>query len=70
MRNCQLSVAATRAEAFPCRFPAMPLILAERRAQDHDFLGFFVAGAVPKNFSRVFPVRQGNAQRLVQAKKA
>jgi hypothetical protein len=68
MRNCQLSVVATRAKAFPCRYPATPLILAERRDQAHDFSGFFVAGTVPENFFPCFPCAAGKrgAPRLSQ----
>src|SRR6516164_7940087 len=45
---------------LPCRFPAKPEIFAVCAGQAYDCTGFFsMREAAKKNFSRVFPVRQG-----------
>jgi hypothetical protein len=48
---------------LPCRFPATVLIFAYRCKQAYEYTGFFGIGeAAKKNFSRVFPVRQGRGE--------
>jgi hypothetical protein len=48
---------------LPCRFPAKPTIFAVCGGQAYDRTGFFSIGeAAKKNYSRVFPVRQGRGK--------
>jgi hypothetical protein len=44
---------------LPCRFPAKPSIFAVSRYQAYDRMRFFGMEGDAKNFTRVFPARQG-----------
>jgi hypothetical protein len=61
--NRMMAKGDPRVFRLPCRFPAKPSILAQRRAQVYDKMRLFGARReAKKNFTLSFPVRQGTGE--------